>query len=81
MLGGYISNTIIPPSDDFALIRVDLNGNLDTTFASGGIFTKDFDGKRDQCFSIKLLPSGKILMGGFTTNSDNSANLTIIRIQ
>jgi uncharacterized delta-60 repeat protein len=48
-------------------------GELDTTFGSGGIVTTDFGSKSDWGESAVLQPDGKIVVGGYAfldTNSD-----------
>lgn len=82
LLGGYVMTS--GSNWDFALVRLNpISGDLDSTFApnTNNIFKKDFYGGEDACYVIKQLPDGKILMGGFSTNSNNSKNLTIIRIK
>jgi uncharacterized delta-60 repeat protein len=48
---------------DFAAVRYNSDGSLDTTFGSDGIVTTDF-GSSDYCSSITVQPDGKILLAG-----------------
>lgn len=81
LLAGWASDA--DPNYNFALIRVDSNLILDPTFGPNhdGKFTWDHQGKDDRCYSIKVLRDGKILMAGYTTNTDNSRNITVIGVQ
>ena len=50
-------------SQDFALVRYNSNGSLDSTFGSGGKVATDFGG-HDIAFSLILQPNGKIVAAG-----------------
>ncbi|MBY4677661.1 DUF4347 domain-containing protein [Marinobacterium arenosum] len=50
---------------DFALVRYDSNGDLDTTFSTDGKLTTDFATSNDSGQSVTALSDGKILVGGF----------------
>lgn len=68
-----------PVEYDFAVIRLLENGDLDTSFATGGIFTKDFAENQpnavssDNASGVAALNDGKIIIGGLV-NRYNSAN-------
>ena len=64
LVGGYAYNGA---TDDFALARYDSDGTLDTTFGSGGKTTTDF-GYDDVIWTMNVLESGKILVGGYAYN-------------
>lgn len=53
-------------SQDFALVRYNSNGSLDTTFGSGGIRAIDFSGRDDQGYGITIQQDGKIVIVGST---------------
>ncbi|MGX7666376.1 T9SS type A sorting domain-containing protein [Flavobacterium pedocola] len=53
--------------DDFALVRYNSNGSLDTTFSSDGIVTTDFGNSDDDCKSVALQNDGKIVVAGYTS--------------
>ena len=60
---------------DFGLIRMMPNGDLDSTFGSGGSVTTDFNGKTDVARDMALLPDGRILLaGGADTGTKTTAN-------
>jgi len=50
---------------DFAVVRYDSNGNLDTSFSSDGIVTTDFNGK-DYGTGVVIQADGKIVAVGYT---------------
>lgn len=53
-------------NQDFALVRYNSDGSLDTTFGTGGKVTTDFLGWQDSARAVVLLPNGKILVAGST---------------
>ncbi len=64
---------------DFAVLRYNSNGTLDTTFGKGGIVTTDFDGLNDQAADVVLQPDGKIVVGGTATVSANTTDFAVVR--
>jgi uncharacterized delta-60 repeat protein len=62
LVGGYTDPT--PGSQDFALVRYNPNGTLDTSFSDDGKLTIDFDNSVDGARSIAVLDSGKIIIAG-----------------
>jgi uncharacterized delta-60 repeat protein len=54
--------------NDFALVRYNANGSLDTSFDGDGKLTTDFGGN-DFARSVMVLPGGKILVSG-SRNTD-----------
>ena len=54
---------------DFALVRYETDGSLDTSFGINGIVTTSFSsGSNDGAFAIALQSDGKILLAGFTAS-------------
>ena len=49
---------------DFLLQRFDLNGNVDSTFGSGGTALTSFGGTSDTAYSLALAASGQIVAAG-----------------
>ncbi len=64
---------------DFAIVRYNANGTLDTTFGSGGIVTTDFDGLDDQAGDVLLQPDGKIIALGTATISSTNTDFALVR--
>lgn len=48
----------------FAIARVDVNGNPDTSFDGDGKVTTDFPGGGDLCNALVIQPDGKIVVAG-----------------
>lgn len=59
-----------------ALVRYNLNGNLDTTFGNGGKSLNHFS-SFDEILSLSIQPDGKILASGKTTGATD--NLLLMR--
>ena len=57
---------------DFAVARLTVAGQLDTSFGSGGTRTVDFSGMGDQVRSVLLQSNGKIVLVGVTNNAGGS---------
>lgn len=53
----------------------------DPTFASGGLFTKDFTKSFDTVSVVTLQPDGKILVGGDTVTPDGDNDLVVLRLR
>ncbi len=51
-------------NQDFALVRLNQDGTLDTSFDTDGKVTTDFDSGFDQAYAIALQPDGKIIATG-----------------
>jgi uncharacterized delta-60 repeat protein len=54
---------------NFAVVRYNLNGTLDTGFGTAGKVSTDFDGRDDFGEAVALQPDGKILITGSTYSS------------
>lgn len=54
---------------DFAQVRYNVNGSLDSSFGTGGKATTDFDGGNDKAFSAALQSDGKTVVAGQTTSA------------
>jgi uncharacterized delta-60 repeat protein len=53
---------------DFALVRYNTNGDLDTSFNTSGIVTTDFNTNSDAAYGIGIQTDGKIVIAGDTFN-------------
>src|SRR5215471_14225706 len=63
--------------NDFALVRYNSNGTLDTGFGTGGKVLTDF-GVSAQALSVAVQPDGKIVVAGFA-NIDGGDNFELVR--
>lgn len=60
---GYadLSSTV---NDDFALLRVNTNGSLDTSFGDNGKVVTNFANRDDNAEALVIQPDGKLVAGG-----------------
>ncbi|MCP3690214.1 MAG: hypothetical protein GY784_17565, partial [Gammaproteobacteria bacterium] len=63
---------------DFALVRYNTDGSLDTTFDSDGIVTTDFGNGDDYAYDIVTQSDGKILVVGQSSNGSND-DISLVR--
>ncbi|MFN9367078.1 MAG: delta-60 repeat domain-containing protein, partial [Planctomycetota bacterium] len=62
VVGGYAR---IGSTDDFALVRYNADGSLDTSFGTGGMVTTAIGTSSDIAYRVTLQPDGKIVVGGY----------------
>lgn len=87
--GGYGIDLVIQPdgkiivvgmnNNDFAVIRYNTDGSLDTTFNTTGIVYTDIAGDYDQAWGVALQPDGKIVVVGLGGSATSSHNFTVVR--
>ena len=64
---------------DFALVRYNANGTLDTTFGTGGIVTTPIGSDWDYAYALGIQPSdGKIVAAG-SSNSGSNYDFALVR--
>ena len=69
---GYVFASHIPGNPinfDFALVRYNTDGSLDTSFGDGGKVTTDFNGLGDRAFAVAIQPDDKIVVVGESGSS------------
>ncbi|MBM3273316.1 hypothetical protein FJY94_08800, partial [Candidatus Kaiserbacteria bacterium] len=66
------SNTVFGSSTDFALVRYNSDGSLDTSFDSDGKVTTAIGTGYDEAYGVTVQTDGKILVAGFAYNGSNS---------
>ena len=64
VVAGSSQSREVTESADFALVRYNPNGGLDSTFGAGGKVTTDFSGLSDLATAVALQPDGKIVAAG-----------------
>jgi uncharacterized delta-60 repeat protein len=60
------------PKDDFAIIRYNSNGSLDSTFDKDGIVTTVVGSSYDEATTVALQLDGKIIVAGYSYTGSNS---------
>ncbi len=66
IVGGYAYNLNSEP--DFAAVRYEINGSIDSTFGTFGKIISDF-GSIDYARSMAIQPDGKIILAGSSENN------------
>lgn len=73
VLAGYTDDGSIR---DFAVVRYNPEGILDTTFNGTGKVSTDFRGSDDFALGVALQSDGKIVVAGYSYRSGNGALMT-----
>ncbi len=73
IVAGYVNNGT---NDDFALARYELDGDLDTTFGTGGVVTINMStangaNDNDRATAILQQSDGKVVVAGYAYNGTN----------
>ena len=75
MAGYYATGT----RDEFALIRLNQDGSLDTTFGVSGSVTTAIGTSDDRAYAVLIQPAdGKIVAAGYTFNGANK-DVAVVR--
>ncbi|HEX8090004.1 MAG TPA: delta-60 repeat domain-containing protein, partial [Blastocatellia bacterium] len=64
ILAAGVAFSNVSDSQEFAIVRYNADGSLDSTFGSGGKVTTDFFGSSDVAFAVIIQGDGKIVLGG-----------------
>ena len=78
VVAGMTTNT--STGKDFACLRYNSNGTLDSSFGTNGIVTNDVQiGSDDVAYSLAIQSDGKIILAGFSDDGSNK-NAAMIRL-
>ncbi len=66
-------------NDDFAVVRYNTDGSLDTSFGTGGQVITALGPGEDYGASVALQPDGKILVAGYSYNIVSNDDLALVR--
>lgn len=73
LVGGY-------SNDNFTVARFNTDGTLDSTFGSNGCSTTTFPNAPSYVKNVKAQDDGKIVLGGFLINNQNTFEIALARI-
>lgn len=72
-LAGDTSNGV---NRDFALLRLNTNGSIDTSFGNQGRSTYDFDGRNDYLSDLLVTADGKVILTGSSSGDFSALRIT-----
>ncbi|HEX3102689.1 MAG TPA: hypothetical protein VHQ01_12885 [Pyrinomonadaceae bacterium] len=72
-------NLSSPASDPMAVVRLNANGTLDTTFGTNGI-VQNLPVAVEDAFGLSLQPNGRIVTGGRVFTTANDSDFAIVRL-
>ena len=75
MAGAVGSSTV----NDFAVVRLNADGDPDATFGSNGVITVDFFGARDAARDMVVQPDGKVVVVGYARSGTRDV-FALIRV-
>lgn len=64
LIGGQAANGSSPGNNDFALVRLEADGDLDSTFGTGGLVRTTIGSGNVQARDMVVLDDGRIVLGG-----------------
>jgi uncharacterized delta-60 repeat protein len=80
VLAGETASPVLPSDQDFALVRYNSDGSLDTTFGTGGIVFTDFGAQFwEGAFSVGIDSAGRIVAAGGTFDWTTQRNFAVAR--
>jgi uncharacterized delta-60 repeat protein len=75
-----VGSVLIGSDDDFSIIRYGTDGELDSTFGTGGIYTPNLGSIYfDTARAVAQLPGGKLLVVGNSTH-DQASDIALVRV-
>lgn len=88
LLAGYGWNAAGPgTAEDFAIVAVNQDGTIDTSFGSGGVIYMDFQqpgqgSSNDQATAVMVQPDGKIVVAGSGAQlrNESTKNFVVVRL-
>ena len=76
LLGGF---TYTASFSDFAIVRYNTDGELDTTFGVGGKVTTTVSNNFNHAYSLAIQNDGKIILGGRVHNTSGVSDFGLVR--
>ncbi len=78
LVAGEIDNT--SGNFDFAVVRFNPNGTLDTTFGTGGYVSWDILAENNYLTSVTVAPNGRIAVAGWTFHQIGTTDMVVGRL-
>ena len=78
VIAGWSSDDPNSRPEDFAVVRYNTDGSLDTGFGSGGIVTTAIGANGDHAFAVAVQSDGKIVAAGSSHNG-NDKDFAVVR--
>jgi uncharacterized delta-60 repeat protein len=75
ILSGYS----VGANTDFAVVRYNADGSLDTSFDTDGKVTTAIGSGTDEAYSVVLQSDGKIIAAGYSNNGPNNNDFAVVR--
>ena len=75
LVSGY---GIVAGNYDFAVVRYNVDGSLDTGFGGGGIVSTDVGSGMDSAIEVTVQDDGKVLLSGYSNNGTDN-DLALVR--
>ncbi|PVW15257.1 T9SS type A sorting domain-containing protein [Marixanthomonas spongiae] len=72
-------STVLQSEYDIALVRLNTDGSLDTSFDTDGMVSTDIDGRQDYGTDVVLQPDGKIIASGYSYTGSGSSEMVVAR--
>ena len=80
VVAGFTSLPNDAPSEDFAVLRYNSDGTLDSSFGSGGETSIDFFGQSDEAYGLAIQGDGKIVVAGTAYNPNTNDDMAVARL-
>lgn len=64
---------------DLSVVRLHVDGSLDTSFGNAGKVTVDFEGGRDAAQTVEVRRNGDILVTGSAVNAEGNADIAAVQ--
>jgi uncharacterized delta-60 repeat protein len=74
-----VGSARVGSNDDFAVVRYEADGDVDTTFGTLGKTTTDFFGQRDRAFGVAVFPDNSIVVVGDANVPAANADFAVAR--
>ncbi len=76
---GYASTSSTAGSYDFAVVRYNADGSLDTSFGGDGIVLTNFGSGDDYAYGVTIDSDGDIVVVGYATNASGHKDFAVAR--